>query len=123
MPSKPPSRVSSALRPHHSTTSRMSSGSIAFGVSPYAGDLTADGPQRTRRSSAESLEALRPKWLSWAKITAPCSCTAEVSRRSASNALDRYAQATRGKPVVEVGWTTLLPVISNPAPPLARAAW
>ena len=101
----------------------MSSGSIAFGVSPYAGDLTADGPQRTRRSSAESLVALRPKWLSCAKITAPCSCTAAVRRRSASSASGRYCQATRGKPVVEVGCTTRLPVISSPAPPLARAAW
>jgi 3-mercaptopropionate dioxygenase len=56
----------------------MSSGSIAFGVSPYAGDLTADGPQSTRRSSAESLVAFRPKWFSWAKIAA-CQTSAEVS--------------------------------------------
>ena len=56
-------------RAHQSTTSAMSSCSIAFGVSPYAGDLTADGPQRTRRSSAESLVALSPKWLSCAKMT------------------------------------------------------
>ena len=86
VPSKPPSRESSAERAHHSTTSAMSSGSIAFGVSPYAGDLTADGPQRTRRSSAESLVAFSPKWLSCAKITAPCSCTAAVRRRSDSSA-------------------------------------
>src|SRR3954454_7346724 len=123
VPSKPPSRASSAERAHQSTTSAMSSGSIAFGVSPYAGDLTADGPQSTRRSSAESLVALRPKWFSCAKITAPCSCTAAVNRRSASSDSGRYCQATRGKPVVEVGCTTRLPVISRPAPPAARAAW
>ena len=34
VPSKPPSRASSAERAHHSTTSAMSSCSIAFGVSP-----------------------------------------------------------------------------------------
>ena len=90
VPSKPPSRASSAERAHHSTTSAMSSCSIAFGVSPYAGDLTADGPHRTRRSSAESLEALRPKWLSCANMIAPCSCTPLVILRSISSAPFRY---------------------------------
>ena len=75
VPSKPPSRECSAARAHQSISSSMSSFSIAFGVSLYAGDFTAEGAQSTRMSSAESLVACVPKWLSCVKMRPPCSCT------------------------------------------------
>ena len=96
---------------------------MAFGVSPYAGDLTAEGPQRTRKSSAESLVAFTPKWLSWAKIAAPCSWTASVILRSASIASGRYAhgEARKARRRRRVDEAVARDQQADAA--LARAAW
>ena len=102
----------------------MSSCSIAFGVSPYAGDLTADGPQRTRRSSAESLEAFSPKWLSCAKIDRAVLVhgvgqpPVDLERAPAGTPRRRA-----GSPSSRSGGRRRLPVIRRPAPPFARATW